>query len=150
MGTPDILGDRQSSQDVRTQNVMVCGAVGNIVKSSLGPVGLDKEFVEAICTAGLNSAPSCLWSPSPLELEGAPAEALSTNVGFVPFVIDDYDYAFSENGLVDHKDGKLIGTKSLKTFLGEEKLKVQGLFWKRSLSGYVNGNDFLDKFNEEV
>ncbi|KAL4621859.1 hypothetical protein ACB098_06G206500 [Castanea mollissima] len=38
-------------------------------------------------------------------------------------VIDDYDYAFSENGLVAHKDGKLIGTESLKTFLGEEKLK---------------------------
>ncbi|WKA06044.1 hypothetical protein VitviT2T_023970 [Vitis vinifera] len=38
-------------------------------------------------------------------------------------VIDDYDYVFSENGLVAHKDGKLIGTQSLKTFLGEEKLK---------------------------
>lgn len=38
-------------------------------------------------------------------------------------VIDDYDYVFSENGLVAHKDGKLIGTESLKTFLGEEKLK---------------------------
>ncbi|KAJ0112070.1 hypothetical protein Patl1_00170 [Pistacia atlantica] len=40
--TPDILGDRQSGQDVRTQNVMACQAVANIVKSSLGPVGLDK------------------------------------------------------------------------------------------------------------
>lgn len=40
-------------------------------------------------------------------------------------VIDDYDYVFSENGLVAHKDGKLIGTESLKTFLGEEKLKVK-------------------------
>ncbi|GAB4844447.1 hypothetical protein Ancab_037811 [Ancistrocladus abbreviatus] len=38
-------------------------------------------------------------------------------------VIDDYDYVFSENGLVAHKDGKLIGTQSLKLFLGEEKLK---------------------------
>ncbi|GLT53849.1 hypothetical protein SLA2020_270900 [Shorea laevis] len=39
-------------------------------------------------------------------------------------VIDDYDYVFSENGLVAHKDGKLIGTQSLKSFLGEEKLKI--------------------------
>nr|GMD38083.1 phosphomannomutase isoform X1 [Ipomoea batatas] len=39
-------------------------------------------------------------------------------------VINDYDYVFSENGLVAHKDGKLIGTQSLKSFLGEEKLKV--------------------------
>ncbi|KAK6918415.1 Phosphomannomutase [Dillenia turbinata] len=38
-------------------------------------------------------------------------------------VLDDYDYVFSENGLVAHKDGKLIGTQSLKSFLGEDKLK---------------------------
>ncbi|KAJ4956550.1 hypothetical protein NE237_013333 [Protea cynaroides] len=38
-------------------------------------------------------------------------------------VIDDYDYVFSENGLVAHKDGKLIGTQSLKSLLGEEILK---------------------------
>ncbi|MCO5561124.1 hypothetical protein L7F22_014745 [Adiantum nelumboides] len=37
--------------------------------------------------------------------------------------IVDYDYVFSENGLVAHKDGKLIGDTSLKTFLGEESLK---------------------------
>ncbi|KAK8637059.1 hypothetical protein V6N13_083410 [Hibiscus sabdariffa] len=45
---PDILGDRQSGQDVRTQNVMACQAVANIVKSSLGPVGLDKMLVDDI------------------------------------------------------------------------------------------------------
>ncbi|XP_072969153.1 phosphomannomutase isoform X2 [Typha angustifolia] len=38
-------------------------------------------------------------------------------------VINDYDYVFSENGLVAHKNGKLIGSQSLRTFLGEEKLK---------------------------
>ncbi|KAG8363412.1 hypothetical protein BUALT_Bualt19G0019700 [Buddleja alternifolia] len=42
---PDISGDRQSGQDVRAQNVMACQAVANIVKSSLGPVGLDKVVV---------------------------------------------------------------------------------------------------------
>ncbi|KAJ6679397.1 hypothetical protein OIU79_019209 [Salix purpurea] len=46
--TLDILGDRQSGQDVRTQNVMACQAVANIVKSSLGPVGLDKMLVDDI------------------------------------------------------------------------------------------------------
>jgi phosphomannomutase len=35
----------------------------------------------------------------------------------------DYDYVFSENGLVAHKEGKLIGNQSLKSHLGEEKLK---------------------------
>ncbi|XP_020216066.1 T-complex protein 1 subunit alpha [Cajanus cajan] len=46
--TPDIAGDRQSGQDVRTQNVVACQAVANIVKSSLGPVGLDKMLVDDI------------------------------------------------------------------------------------------------------
>ncbi|XP_054790763.1 T-complex protein 1 subunit alpha isoform X2 [Prosopis cineraria] len=36
--TLDISGERQSGQDVRTQNVVACQAVANIVKSSLGPV----------------------------------------------------------------------------------------------------------------
>ncbi|PRQ58924.1 putative phosphomannomutase [Rosa chinensis] len=37
--------------------------------------------------------------------------------------IYDYDYVFSKNGLVAHKDGKLIGTQSLKSHLGDDKLK---------------------------
>jgi len=35
----------------------------------------------------------------------------------------EYDYLFSENGLVAYKAGKLIGNQSLKAHLGEEKLK---------------------------
>lgn len=46
--TLDISGERQSGQDVRTQNVVACQAVANIVKSSLGPVGLDKMLVDDI------------------------------------------------------------------------------------------------------
>ncbi|MQM08798.1 hypothetical protein Taro_041656 [Colocasia esculenta] len=46
--TPDILGERQYGQDVRTQNVVACQSVANIVKSSLGPVGLDKMLVDDI------------------------------------------------------------------------------------------------------
>lgn len=46
--SPDILGERQFGQDVRTQNVVACQAVANIVKSSLGPVGLDKMLVDDI------------------------------------------------------------------------------------------------------
>ncbi|OMO49878.1 Chaperonin Cpn60/TCP-1 [Corchorus olitorius] len=40
---PDILGERQSGQDICTQNVLACQVVANIVKSSLGPVRLDKD-----------------------------------------------------------------------------------------------------------
>ncbi|WOL05617.1 phosphomannomutase [Canna indica] len=38
-------------------------------------------------------------------------------------VLNDYDYVFSENGLLAHKTGELIGRQSLKSFLGEDKLK---------------------------
>eukprot|EP00026_Physarum_polycephalum_P015318 Phypoly_transcript_15966.p1 GENE.Phypoly_transcript_15966~~Phypoly_transcript_15966.p1 ORF type:complete len:249 (+),score=53.77 Phypoly_transcript_15966:128-874(+) len=38
-------------------------------------------------------------------------------------VTHDFDYVFSENGLVAYKDGSLYKTQSLKEHLGEEKLK---------------------------
>merc|ERR1711971_1039561 len=41
-------GERKSGQDVRTQNVMAASSISNIVKSSLGPVGLDKMLVDDI------------------------------------------------------------------------------------------------------
>lgn len=41
-------GERTSGQDVRTANVTAAMAIANIVKSSLGPVGLDKMLVDDI------------------------------------------------------------------------------------------------------
>ena len=38
-------GSRTSGKDVREQNVTAALAIANIVKSSLGPVGLDKMLV---------------------------------------------------------------------------------------------------------
>jgi len=43
-----LMGDRQSGRDVRTQNVMAASSIANIVKSSLGPVGLDKMLVDDV------------------------------------------------------------------------------------------------------
>lgn len=43
-----IDGERTSGQDVRSQNVTATSAIANIVKSSLGPVGLDKMLVDSI------------------------------------------------------------------------------------------------------
>ena len=42
-----IQGSRESGQDVRSQNVTAVAAIANIVKSSLGPVGLDKVYLDA-------------------------------------------------------------------------------------------------------
>ena len=41
-------GSRNTGQDVRTQNVMAAASIANIVKSSLGPVGLDKMMVDDV------------------------------------------------------------------------------------------------------
>lgn len=47
-GQMDVFGTREYGQDVRTQNITAVSAVANIVKSSLGPVGLDKMLVDSI------------------------------------------------------------------------------------------------------
>ncbi|KAM5163520.1 T-complex protein 1 subunit alpha [Mantella aurantiaca] len=43
-----VFGERSSGDVVRSQNVMAAAAIANIVKSSLGPVGLDKMLVDDI------------------------------------------------------------------------------------------------------
>jgi len=43
-----IGGDRTSGKAIREQNVMAACSIANIVKSSLGPVGLDKMLVDDI------------------------------------------------------------------------------------------------------
>jgi len=43
-----IGGDRTTGQSVRTQNVLAASSISNIVKSSLGPVGLDKMLVDDV------------------------------------------------------------------------------------------------------
>ncbi|XP_062912659.1 T-complex protein 1 subunit alpha [Mobula hypostoma] len=47
-GALNVLGQRSSGDSVRTQNVMAAASIANIVKSSLGPVGLDKMLVDDI------------------------------------------------------------------------------------------------------
>ena len=43
-----VSGDRTSGQSIRTQNVMAACSIANIVKSSLGPIGLDKMLVDDV------------------------------------------------------------------------------------------------------
>ncbi|XP_068088129.1 T-complex protein 1 subunit alpha [Hyperolius riggenbachi] len=43
-----VFGERSSGDAVRSQNVMAAASIANIVKSSLGPVGLDKMLVDDI------------------------------------------------------------------------------------------------------
>jgi len=41
-------GERTTGSNVRTQNVLAASSIANIVKSSLGPVGLDKMLVDDV------------------------------------------------------------------------------------------------------
>lgn len=43
-----INGERICGQEIRNQNVTAVMSIANIVKSSLGPVGLDKMMVDNI------------------------------------------------------------------------------------------------------
>lgn len=43
-----MLGERTSGESIRTQNVMAAMSLANIVKTSLGPLGLDKMLVDDI------------------------------------------------------------------------------------------------------
>ena len=43
-----LQGQGSSGQTVRTQNVLAASSIANIVKSSLGPVGLDKMMVDDV------------------------------------------------------------------------------------------------------
>ncbi|KAL2315748.1 T-complex protein 1 subunit alpha [Schizosaccharomyces pombe] len=43
-----LSGEKISGEDVRNQNVLATTAIANVVKSSLGPVGLDKMLVDDI------------------------------------------------------------------------------------------------------
>nr|XP_056708647.1 T-complex protein 1 subunit alpha [Euleptes europaea] len=43
-----VFGDRGTGETIRAQNVMAAASIANIVKSSLGPVGLDKMLVDDI------------------------------------------------------------------------------------------------------
>jgi len=51
-----------------------------------------------------------------------------------PTVLDDYDYVFSENGIVAYKHAAIIGRNSIKDHLGEDKLKQFINFTLRKLA----------------
>ncbi|KAL4669870.1 hypothetical protein H8959_008424 [Pygathrix nigripes] len=45
-GPLSVFGDRSTREAIRSQNVMTAASIVNIVKSSLGPVGLDKMLMD--------------------------------------------------------------------------------------------------------
>lgn len=74
MSAIGIDGERTSGQDIRTQNVTACVAIANIVKSSLGPVGLDKMLVDDIGEFTITNDGATILKK--LEVEHAAAKVL--------------------------------------------------------------------------
>ncbi|GAW09519.1 eukaryotic phosphomannomutase [Lentinula edodes] len=53
-------------------------------------------------------------------------------------VVDDFDYAFAENGLTAYKSGKLLATQSFIKFLGEERYKTLIFQLNEFRNGMIN------------
>lgn len=75
-------GERVSGAEVREQNVQAAVAIANIVRTSLGPHGLDKMLVDDIGVSCSCEAPSSSRLPIPLH----PPSSCSTPVLDFPFV----------------------------------------------------------------
>lgn len=75
-------GERTTGQDVRTQNATACLAIANIVKSSLGPVGLDKLLVDDIGEMTITNDGATILQQ--LEVEHPAAKVRSSLPAFQP------------------------------------------------------------------
>ena len=74
MSKVSILGDREQGQDVRTNNITAVIGLANIVKSSLGPQGLDKMLVDNIGDVTITNDGATILSQ--LEVEHPAAKVL--------------------------------------------------------------------------
>ncbi|XP_074655999.1 T-complex protein 1 subunit alpha-like [Tubulanus polymorphus] len=74
MATLSVGGERTTGQSIRTQNVMAASSIANIVKSSLGPVGLDKMLVDDIGDVTITNDGATILKM--LEVEHAAAKIL--------------------------------------------------------------------------
>ena len=73
----EIAGQRQHGGDVRTQNATAVMSIANVVKTSLGPVGLDK--VSTIRSYGVDKMTvAIVWGP-----DIAPCVSRSTSVSSI-------------------------------------------------------------------
>jgi T-complex protein 1 subunit alpha len=74
MSNVSILGQREQGKDVRTNNITAVMGLANIVKSSLGPQGLDKMLVDSIGDVTITNDGATILSQ--LEVEHPAAKVL--------------------------------------------------------------------------
>jgi T-complex protein 1 subunit alpha len=126
METADLVvdGTRTSGKDVREQNVTAAAAIANIVKSSLGPVGLDKMLVDDIGDVTITNDGATILKQ--LEVEHPAGKVLVELAG-----------------LQDQEVGD--GTTSV-VIIAAELLKVSSkklIFFKMIISFYETKNEIL-------
>ncbi|XP_077865212.1 phosphomannomutase 1-like [Saccoglossus kowalevskii] len=54
---------------------------------------------------------------------GSDFAKIAEQMGGGDYILQNFDYVFTENGLVAYKDGKLIGKESIQSYMGEETLQ---------------------------
>ncbi|CAI2364099.1 unnamed protein product [Moneuplotes crassus] len=74
MSGVSIIGEREQGQDVRTSNITAVIGLANIVKTSLGPQGLDKMLVDSIGDVTITNDGATILSQ--LEVEHPAAKVL--------------------------------------------------------------------------
>jgi T-complex protein 1 subunit alpha len=116
-----LQGSRESGEDVRVANVTAAVAVANIVKSSLGPVGLDKMLVDDIGDVTITNDGATILAQ--LEVEH-PAARLLVDLA----QLQDKEVGDGTTSVV------LIAAELLKR--GQQLVHQQGLHPTTILSGY--------------
>mmetsp|Transcript_15611 Transcript_15611/g.38947 ORF Transcript_15611/g.38947 Transcript_15611/m.38947 type:complete len:569 (+) Transcript_15611:145-1851(+) len=116
-----LQGSRETGEDVRVGNVTAAVAVANIVKSSLGPVGLDKMLVDEIGDVTITNDGATILAQ--LEVEH-PAARLLVDLA----QLQDKEVGDGTTSVV------LLAAELLK--LGQELIHKQGLHATTILSGY--------------
>ena len=90
-----LAGHRSSGRDVRTQNVMAASSISNIVKSSLGPVGLDKMLVDDVGDVTVTNDGATILKL--LEVEHPAAKVINHNIIMIHFILKKHSKVIKFN-----------------------------------------------------
>eukprot|EP00916_Digyalum_oweni_P003843 GHVL01006812.1.p1 GENE.GHVL01006812.1~~GHVL01006812.1.p1 ORF type:complete len:544 (+),score=97.13 GHVL01006812.1:32-1663(+) len=155
-----IAGDRESGQDVRTQNVTAVSSIANILKTSLGPQGMDKMIVDDIGDVTITNDGATILKQ--LEVEHPAAKVLvdlstlqdsEVGDGTTSVVIIAAELLKRANNLVKNGihptsiiSGYKLAMKEAIKYIGEklsEKLDTQALYYAEKVAMTTLSSKFV-------